>query len=98
MLLRTTPSPFLYELEIPFESAEIPALPGSDETDPECDYSDSQITPEFRPGQIVVHRKFGQGTVRQFTDTGENSIVVVRFNSGQTKSLNVKYANLLKVF
>jgi len=30
-------------------------------------------------------------------DMGENSIVVVRFNTGQTKSLMVKYANLSRI-
>jgi hypothetical protein len=28
---------------------------------------------------------------------GENSVVVVEFNSGQTKSLMVKYAGLVKI-
>jgi hypothetical protein len=28
---------------------------------------------------------------------GENSVVVIKFNSGQTKSLMVKYANLTEV-
>ena len=36
----------------------------------------------------------GLGRIKQFTDMGENSIVVIKFNSGQTKSLMLKYANL----
>jgi len=32
-----------------------------------------------------------------FSDMGEKSIVVVKFNTGQTKSLMVKYADLLKI-
>jgi DNA helicase-2/ATP-dependent DNA helicase PcrA len=51
----------------------------------------------FRRGDIVVHRKFGLGTVKDFADMGENSIVTVAFNSGLTKSLMLKYAKLSKI-
>jgi DNA helicase-2/ATP-dependent DNA helicase PcrA len=100
LLLRTTPSPFLFELEIPFTPIQTPATPEFADLDPgrEYDYSDTQIDPEFRPGQLVAHKKFGRGVIQKFTDMGENSIIIVRFNSGQTKSLKLKYANLLKVF
>jgi ribosomal 30S subunit maturation factor RimM len=47
--------------------------------------------------QLVRHSSFGLGRVREFIEMGENSIVVVKFNSGQTKSLMVKYADLLKI-
>ena len=52
---------------------------------------------EFKEGQLVRHPSFGLGTVEQFVDMGENSIVVVRFNTGQTKTLMLKYANLSKI-
>jgi transcription elongation factor GreA-like protein len=51
----------------------------------------------FRRGDIVVHKKFGLGTVKEFNDSGENSDVVVAFNTGQVKTLMVKYANLKKL-
>ncbi len=48
----------------------------------------------FAVNEFVRHKKFGPGRVKEFLDIGENSIVVVRFNSGKTKSLMVKYAKL----
>ena len=51
----------------------------------------------FRRGDIVVHKKFGIGTVKEFTDMGENSIATVAFNTGLTKSLHLKYAKLTKI-
>ncbi|MHC4159839.1 MAG: ATP-dependent helicase, partial [Planctomycetota bacterium] len=85
-LLRTIPSQFLFELGINF--AEL--------TQEDDDFS--VITQyDFTPGQNVQHKSFGPGTVTEFIDMGENSIVVVRFNTGQTKSLMLKYAGLTKV-
>ena len=52
------------------------------------------IGPEFFPGQRVVHKTFGKGIIREFIDMGENSVVVVKFSTGQIKSLMVKYAGL----
>jgi len=54
----------------------------------------NQTAPQFVTGQLVRHKSFGLGRVKEFNDMGENSIVVVKFNTGQTKSLMVKYANL----
>jgi DNA helicase-2/ATP-dependent DNA helicase PcrA len=51
----------------------------------------------FVAGQGVCHESFGIGRVREYFDMGENSVVIVRFNTGQTKSLMVKYANLSKI-
>ena len=34
---------------------------------------------------------------QEFIDMGDNSVIVVKFNRGQIKSLMVKYARLLKV-
>lgn len=52
---------------------------------------------EFTAGQLIRHKSFGPGRVKEFIDMGENSIVVVEFNSGQIKSLMVKYAGLVKI-
>ena len=52
---------------------------------------------EFYPGQIVEHEQFGLGQVKEYLDLGEDSLVVVRFNSGNTKSLMLKYAKLKRV-
>jgi len=53
--------------------------------------------PEFIKGQLVKHKSFGLGRVEQFIDMGPNSIIIIRFNTGQTKSLMLKYANLVKI-
>jgi DNA helicase-2/ATP-dependent DNA helicase PcrA len=52
---------------------------------------------KFVPGDIVVHKKFGIGTVKDFAALGENSVVTVAFNTGLTKSLHLKYAKLTKI-
>ena len=57
--------------------------------------SDNSVA--FSKGQSVTHVKFGYGKVKEFHDLGENSIVVVSFNTGQTKPLMLKYANLTKI-
>ncbi|AQT68859.1 ATP-dependent DNA helicase PcrA [Anaerohalosphaera lusitana] len=99
--LRTTPSKFLYEIgytpkEEQFESYTY-------------DTEFSQVAPSgfgskiekkeapFRTGELVEHRKFGTGRVKEFQDMGDNSIIVVRFQSGQVKTLMLKYANLTKL-
>jgi DNA helicase-2/ATP-dependent DNA helicase PcrA len=80
--LRTIPSQFLYELGI----ERVNTLE-----------EDTQIMPEFAPGQLVRHKFFGLGTVKEFVDMGENSVVTVEFNTGQTKTLMLKYAKLVKI-
>ena len=90
-LMRTIPSQFLFELGIKPED-------NSDEADDDEDakyyLEDSQVTAEFYPNQLVRHSKFGLGRITQFTHLGENSTVTVRFNSGKTKTLMLKYASL----
>ena len=55
------------------------------------------MSPHFNRGDIVVHKKFGIGTVKDFADMGENSVVTVAFNTGITKSLMTKFAKLTKL-
>jgi len=93
-LLHTIPSQFLFELGIKFKE-------NADEDDEEIDSDfttnldmDTQIRPEIFPGQQVMHKKFGRGIIKEFIEKGENSEVVVKFNTGQVKSLMIKYANL----
>ncbi len=80
--LRTIPSQFLYELGVNLvDTVE----------------EEAQTTAEFAPGQLVHHKSFGLGTVKEFVDMGENSVVTVAFNTGQTKTLMLKYACLSKI-
>ncbi len=97
--IRSTPSQFLYEIGFEGESETFDT--GWDNLD-----RFSQVSPpkklkiETKPGQayvvnqLVEHKKFGLGRVKEYLDLGEDSIVVVKFNSGNTKSLMVKYAKL----
>jgi DNA helicase-2/ATP-dependent DNA helicase PcrA len=88
-MLRTIPSEFLYELGIDDDQ--------DDDEDEDEDDDGRQTVPRFDPGQIVSHKSLGRGTVQQFVDIGQNSIVVVKFSTGLTKSLMVKYAGLSKL-
>jgi len=93
--LRTIPSKFLFELGTNFTEQ---ARYDEADIDDDNDYdTSSQTGPHFKTGQLVRHEKFGLGRVKEFIDMGENSVVAVKFNSGQTKSLMVKYANLSDV-
>ena len=93
--LRTIPSKFLFELGTNFTEQ---ARYDEADVDDDNDYdTSSQDVPRFKKGQLVRHEKFGLGRIKEFIDMGENSVVAVKFNSGQTKSLMVKYANLSEV-
>jgi len=102
-LLRTIPSQFLYELGLDLPSAKQISSGSLDyksntESEPFGDIdTGNNNSQQFAEGQIVRHNIFGLGRVKEFHDMGENSIVVVRFDSGKTKSLMVKYANLIKL-
>jgi DNA helicase-2/ATP-dependent DNA helicase PcrA len=66
----------------------------------ESDFDEAHFNgknPHFIAGQRVRHDSFGLGTVKKFLDMGEDSIVVVQFSSGHTKSIMLKYTNLTKV-
>ncbi len=110
--LRTIPSQFLFELGLAFsesgraasvDSHDFPAqarVRFSDDSGEDRVVNNSKFsTPnsQFRKGDIVVHKKFGIGTVKDFADMGDNSIVTVAFNTGTTKSLMLKYAKLVKL-
>ncbi|MHC4616561.1 MAG: ATP-dependent helicase [Planctomycetota bacterium] len=91
-MLRTIPSQFLYELGIDFDDRSKENQYHHEQAD-----DDGEAARQFIAGQLVHHKSFGLGTVKEFVDMGENSIVVVKFNTGQTKSLVVKYAGLSKI-
>ncbi len=107
--LRTVASPFLFELGL---DSVAPDDEDGEEDDQDAFFSYSrpprsfavsraapakQAEPEFAPGQLVRHKTFGLGRVRKYADMGANSVVTVQFNSGQTKSLLLQYANLTRV-
>jgi DNA helicase-2/ATP-dependent DNA helicase PcrA len=95
--IRSVPSQFLYEIGFEGEAEAFDTDWGRS-----TDFDDfgSFPTQKKKAGQVyavnelVEHPKFGLGRIKEYLDLGEDSIVVVRFNSGKTKSLMVKYAKL----
>jgi DNA helicase-2/ATP-dependent DNA helicase PcrA len=100
--IRSTPSQFLYEIGFEGESDGFDSDWGIDQTQ-DTYIPKPKPKPKRKPGQayqvdeLVEHKKFGLGRIKEYLDLGEDSIVVVRFNSGKTKSLMVKYAKLTKL-
>jgi DNA helicase-2/ATP-dependent DNA helicase PcrA len=88
-LMRTIPSQFLFELGI--EPAEGTDADANEDT--EYDLDDSQVK-RYYLNQLIRHAQFGLGRIIRFTDLGEKSTVTVRFNSGKTKTLMLKYADI----
>ncbi|MFA7485030.1 MAG: hypothetical protein WCZ89_03270, partial [Phycisphaerae bacterium] len=65
----------------------------------EDDYCDDieepyRIEAQFTSNQLVRHKKFGLGRVKQFLEMGDNSTITIRFDDGRIKTLMLKYANL----
>jgi DNA helicase-2/ATP-dependent DNA helicase PcrA len=103
-VLRTIPSQFLYELgpglvheasEPEEDSGEFPSPRAESRRAPRP--RETAQTAAFNPGELVRHKTFGLGRVKKFVDMGASSVIVVSFNSGQTKSLLLQYADLTKV-
>jgi DNA helicase-2/ATP-dependent DNA helicase PcrA len=80
---------FLFELGIDLKKTD-------EENNCQLVTTDSSVADfrHFTAGQSVRHKVFGRGRVKEFIDMGENSVIVVQFNTGHTKSLMVKYADL----
>ncbi len=102
-LLRTIPSQFLFELgpgfvhQVPEPDDEhCPSRPPP--AAPSASSCETAHRPApFVPGELVRHKTFGLGRVKKFVDMGANSVIMISFNSGQTKSLLLQYAELTKV-
>ncbi len=99
--IRSTPSQFLYEIGFEGESKSFDDSWGAPARN---DYVyESQVPPAaqssipYQVNELVQHSKFGLGRIKEILDLGEDSIVVVKFNSGNTKSLMLKYAKLQKI-
>jgi DNA helicase-2/ATP-dependent DNA helicase PcrA len=91
-LTRGIPSQFLYDIEagsVLYESKET--------NDYEEDSQINQAQAGFTPGDLVKHEIFGFGRIKEFVDMGENSVVVIKFDTGQIKTLMLKYADLSRI-
>ncbi|MGD0551414.1 MAG: UvrD-helicase domain-containing protein [Sedimentisphaerales bacterium] len=98
--LRTIPSQFLFELGLAFSESNYQSETRNNESEIEnvkYEVRKTQPAAPFNRGDIVVHKKFGIGTVKEFADMGDNSIITVAFNTGHTKALMLKHAKLMKL-
>ncbi len=107
--MRTIPSKFLYEIgyspetDDDFADSPGPLSAGNAFGSPDTAQRQQRIQElaqergkgdGFTPGELVRHGKFGLGRIKEYLPLGDNSVVVVKFNSGKTKSLMLKYARL----
>ncbi|TFG49938.1 MAG: ATP-dependent DNA helicase PcrA, partial [Candidatus Brocadiia bacterium] len=97
-MLRCVPSQFLYELGIGFSAQTERSRYSYDDIDEQPEHEEfDEYTPPFSKNELVKHKVFGLGRIVDFVDMGEARQVAVKFNTGQTKTLMLKYANLTKV-
>jgi DNA helicase-2/ATP-dependent DNA helicase PcrA len=92
-LMRTIPSQFLFELGVELSERTDKA---DENEDSEYDLDDGQAE-RYYPNQLIRHAQFGLGRITRFNDLGEKSTVTVRFDSGKTKTLMLKYADIEKI-
>ncbi|MBR1628017.1 MAG: ATP-dependent DNA helicase PcrA, partial [Lachnospiraceae bacterium] len=59
--------------------------------------SDSSKTPEYQQGDMVRHKKFGEGEVLAIQNGGRDFEVTVRFADGKVRKMFASFANLMKV-
>ncbi len=51
----------------------------------------------FKPGDHVLHRKFGEGTVRQVKGTGADARILIDFTAYGTKEFSLSIAPIVKI-
>ncbi len=108
--LRCMPSQFLYEAGYAAPQEPLGGYHARDAWQWDADSDDRQTeampvmsakgagdSQSFRVHEQVEHASFGRGRVKEYLDLGPDSIVVVQFASGKSKSLMVKYAKLRRV-
>ncbi|MBO5059783.1 MAG: DNA helicase PcrA [Clostridia bacterium] len=52
---------------------------------------------DFTPGERVLHKKFGEGTVRTVQRFEKDAMLEIKFDSGETKRLMAAFAKLTKI-
>ena len=50
------------------------------------------VSVDFKTGDSVVHKAFGQGVITKMTPMGGDALIEVRFSSGETKKLMLRIA------
>ena len=91
------PSRFLEEIppNLLFEISNVDEGDFGDETASDLIASEI-IESQFRIGERIRHPKWGMGEIRSISGHGESMILDVKFDSGMSKSLMLKYARLEK--
>ncbi|MBR6754191.1 MAG: hypothetical protein IKM05_09210, partial [Clostridia bacterium] len=51
----------------------------------------------FKPGDKVLHRKFGEGTVQSVTGTGADARVMIAFTAYGTREFSLSIAPIVKI-
>ena len=51
----------------------------------------------FRPGDKVLHRKFGEGTVQSVTGTGADARIMIAFTAYGTREFSLSIAPIVKI-
>ena len=67
------------------------------ETKPQPTQSAGNVALDFAPGDRVVHRKFGEGTVVEAKAIGADMFLKVNFESVGEKNLMAAYVQLEKI-
>lgn len=56
----------------------------------------AKTTTDYRPGERVSHKAFGQGSVVSIKPMGGDTLLEINFDSGQTKKIMANFAHLTK--
>ena len=51
----------------------------------------------FQPGDRIMHRKFGQGRVREISGSGASARVVIDFDQGGSREFVLSIAPIVKM-
>ena len=57
-------------------------------------YMDSEPGVPLYLNQLIRHPHFGMGRVQQIVSAGANPKVIIKFNTGEMKTIILEYANL----
>ncbi|MDF2595906.1 MAG: pcrA, partial [Clostridia bacterium] len=52
---------------------------------------------DFIEGDVVRHKMFGQGTIKEISQTKEDTFVTIEFKGGETRKLSTRFAKLQKI-
>jgi DNA helicase-2/ATP-dependent DNA helicase PcrA len=52
---------------------------------------------DFAEGDVVRHKMFGQGTIKEISQTKDDTFVTIDFKGGETRKLSTRFAKLQKI-